>query len=318
MPLAILLILMAIFFSLFRALTPWAKQYKGKVEQHLSTLLGQPVTINDMETSWYWFEPVLKLNDVVLSDQKDHVLKFNKLLVGIDLFSSLWHWQIKPGVLYIEDAHITLRQEGDHWDVDGLSNKKQSVTFDSNSYLPILSWVFSQEKIIIKHVSAKVYFSDGTVIPLQELNVTAFNSYGHYRVKGSAKLEQKVPTELAIIADLQLDPFALNKAIAHAYVSINHIVPSQWQVFFPETKIRVKGGQGDIQLWLDVDKGQLTNLQSTVDLNQLHWKQKGKAKNHYLQSAHANLAWKQTKTGWTFSGDKINLFIDLIENNEIR
>ena len=137
MPLAILLILMAIFFSLFRALTPWAKQYKGKVEQHLSMLLGQPVTINDMETSWYWFEPVLKLNDVVLSDQKSHVLKLNKLLVGIDLFSSLWHWQIKPGVLYVEDVHVILRQVNNHWDVDGLSNIKQSMTFDSNSYLKL-------------------------------------------------------------------------------------------------------------------------------------------------------------------------------------
>ena len=310
MPLAILLILMAIFFSLFRALTPWAKQYKGKVEQHLSMLLGQPVTINDMETSWYWFEPVLKLNDVVLSDQKSHVLKLNKLLVGIDLFSSLWHWQIKPGVLYVEDVHVILRQVNNHWDVDGLSNIKQSMTFDSNSYLPILSWLLSQEKIIVKHVSAMVHLSDGTLIPLREVNISALNSYGHYRVKGSAKLAQKIPTEIAVIADMQLNPYAFDKANAHAYVSLQHVVPAQWQGFVPDTAVHVNGGEGNIKLWIDVEKGRLTGLQSSIDLNRMKWTQKGKPKRHMLQSAKANLEWKQTTKGWQFSGDQINLRVD--------
>ena len=78
MPLAIMVITLAIAFSLFRALTPWAKQYKGEVEQHFSKLLGQPVTINSMETSWYWFQPVLKLNQVTIANAQEEVLHLNK------------------------------------------------------------------------------------------------------------------------------------------------------------------------------------------------------------------------------------------------
>jgi uncharacterized protein YhdP len=310
MPLAILLILMAIFFSLFRALTPLAKQYKATVEQHLSMLLGQPVTIHDMETSWYWFEPVLKLEDVVLSDQKSNVLKLNKLLVGINLFSSLWHWQIKPGVLYVEEVHLTLRQADDHWSVDGLNPAKQSMTFDSNSYLPIMSWVLSQEKIIVKQVSAEIHFRDGTLIPLQNINITALNSYGHYRVKGSGKLAQNIPTEFAIIADMQLNPDAFNQPTAHAYISLQHVVPAQWQGFVPNMPIKMKGGEGNLALWLDVIDGHLFALQSTVDLKRITWTQKGKQKWHKLQSLTANLAWKRTNNGWQFSGDRINLHLD--------
>ena len=104
MPFAIMVIIMAILFSLFRALTPWATQYKGEVEQHLSALVGQPVIISSMETSWYWFEPVLRLNQVTVSDSNDHALKLTKLLVGINLFSSLLHWHLQPGILYVDDV----------------------------------------------------------------------------------------------------------------------------------------------------------------------------------------------------------------------
>ena len=150
MPLAILFITMAIVFSVFRALTPWAKQYKGDVEKHLSLLIGQPVIINSMETSWYWFEPVLKLNQVTVQYNQDHSLKFAKLLVGIDLLSSLWHWHIQPGILYVDDVYLTIRQTNDHWDIDGLRGSNQPVTLNPDAYLPVISWMLTQEKIIIK------------------------------------------------------------------------------------------------------------------------------------------------------------------------
>ena len=141
MPMAIIVIMIAILFSVFRALTPWATQYKGEVERQLSSLIGQPVIITSMETSWYWFEPVLKLNQVTISDHQDQVLKLSKLLVGINLFSSLWHWHIQPGVLYVDDVHLTLRQLNDRWQIDGLRPDRQVMTLEPDDYLPTLSWL---------------------------------------------------------------------------------------------------------------------------------------------------------------------------------
>jgi len=310
MPLAILIIIMAILFSLFRALTPFAKQYKGKVEQHLSLLLGQPVTINDLETSWYWFEPVLKMNQVTVSDKQDHVLKLNKLLVGINLFSSLWHWQIQPGVLYVEDVHLILRQVNDHWEVDGLSQDKQSMTLESDSYLQILTWVLSQQKIVLKNVSAMIYLGDGTLIPLTDLHFTTRHSYLHYRVKGTARLAQATPTELTVLADMQLDPNALKKASGHAYLSVQHVLPAQWQAFFPDMTYRVKGGEGNLKLWLDLAKGNFFSLQSILDFNNIAWTQDGHSERHLVQFLKANLAWRTTSEGWRLTGDQLQFSLD--------
>ena len=309
-PFAILIITMAIVFSLFRALTPWAKQYKGRVEQHLSQLLGHPVTINDMETSWYWFEPVLKMDDVTLSGTNDHILKLNKLLVGIDLLSSLWHWQIQPGVLYVDNIHLSLHQRDNHWEIDGLGHSKQMMSTNSESYLPILTWVLNQQKIVIKDVSLRIHLKDGTILPLRELNAVARRAYGHYRVKGSGMLLQKIPTTLDVMADMQLNPKALNEATIHGYVSVQHLLPAKWKPVIPDFSYHVNEGEGSMNLWFDINKGHFTDIQSSVDLSHIVWTETGKSKTHHIESLQANLAWKAVENGWQFSSDKLKLNID--------
>ena len=309
MPLAILMITMAILFSLFRALTPWAKQYKGEVERHLSTLIGQPVVINSMETSWYWLEPVLRLNEVTVSDANDHVLKFNKLLVGINLLSSLWHWHIQPGILYVDDVHLTLRQVNDRWQVDGLRHDKQ-VTLEPALYMPVLGWILGQQKIIIKNVSAMVHLNDGSLVPLSELNLTATNSNGHYRLRGHAKLAQTMATELSVLADMKINPYALSEVSGRAYFAVHRLLPMQWQPYFPTAQYHLEGGKGDIEAWLDVSKGHFSGIQTKVDFHRLAFSKIGNPNTRFIQSMRANLAWKPTREGWEMSGDQIKLRAD--------
>ncbi len=306
-PLAILFITMAILFSLFRALTPWAKQYKGEVEQHLSSLLGQPVMISSMETSWYWFEPVLKLNQVAVSDSQDHVLKLSKLLVGIDLLSSLWHWHIQPGILYLDDVHITLRQVGQHWEIDGLQHAHQVTTLDARAYLPILGWMLAQKKIIVKNFSALVHLNDGSLLPISALNLSATNHSGRYRLKGIAKLAQTTPTELFILADLKLNTNTLDQISGHAYISAHHLLPTQWQHFFPKSNYHLDGGKGEIEVWLDLLKGNVTGLQTRFNFHRLAWTNPVKSEPQFIQFLKANLAWSPTKGGWQLSADHILL-----------
>ena len=306
-PCAVILIIMAILFSVFRALTPWARQYKGEVEQHLSSLLGQPVIISSMETSWYWFEPVLKLNQVAVSDSQDHVLMLSKLLVGIDLLSSLWHWHIQPGILYVDDVHLTVRQIGGHWEIDGLRQSHEVTTLDSSAYLPVLGWILAQKKIIIKNFSALVHLNDGSLLPISALNLSATNHSGHYRLKGFAKLAQTTPTQLYVLADMKLNPNTLDKISGHAYISAHHLLPTQWQHFFPKMPYQLDGGKGEIEVWLDLLEGRLTGLQTHFNFHRLAWTNPKKTQPQFIQFLRANLAWSPTKMGWLLSADHINL-----------
>ena len=310
MYLAAFIIFMAVLSSIFRSLTPWAKEYKGDIEQHLSLLIGQPVTIQTMETGWYWFHPVLKLNQVTLGNDSKSNFRINKLLVGINLFKSLWNWQIQPGVLYIDDMHLNLREKDAHWTIDGIATD----TLNSNDMTPektkqILIWLSQQEHLIIKHVSAYFHFSDGGLIPVNGLNVSVANSGGHYKLKGEARLAQTSSTDFQLLGDGYFDPDHFEDIEGQFYFSANNIVPAQWQSLFPKAAEHFEGGKGNLALWVDMHHGAISSVQAQVDFKRLAWRLLNNHQSQLVQSFSANLSWKPDNVGWQLQADHIQLRI---------
>ena len=308
--LGILIILMAIIFSVFRALTPWARQYKTTVETHLSTLLGQPVVIQSMETGWYWLHPVLQLNRISLTDDQEHTLKLKKLLVGINLFSSLLHWKLQPGILYIDQTKLIFRQVNNHWSLEGLNLTGQDTEFGPDTYLPIFAWLSTQQKIIFRQASVSVYFQDGSVVPLANVNVMLQNQGGRYRLKGSAQLARKIPTKLSMFADLELNPLAFNQTKGQIYLDVESVVPSQWQGFLPHLPMKVERGRGDATLWLELKSGQLVEAEGSLQFHHLILNREDRPELHKLPSVSMNFGWKRTKKGWDLSGSHLQLDMD--------
>ncbi|MDR3441429.1 MAG: YhdP family protein [Legionella sp.] len=309
MIIAILIILMAVFSSVFRSLTPWAKEYKTDIEHHLSVLLGQPVHIQNIETGWYWLQPVLKLNQVTLGDDSKNTFQLSKLLVGINLFKSLWTWQIQPGVLYIDDMHLTLREKSGNWTINGVSTDSlSSDDMTPEKSKQMLIWLSQQERLIIKHVSAYFYFSNGNLIPVNWLNVSVVNSGGHYKLKGDAKLDQTNSTDFQLLGDGYFDPEHYENIEGKFYFAAQNIAPAQWQsLFLNATEHLVEGGKGDLKLWVDIHKGSVSSAQAQVELKRLAWRLLNKEHSQLIQSFYANLSWKPDNTGWQLHGDQIQL-----------
>lgn len=306
--LAILIILAAVSSSIFRSLTPWATQYKGEVEEHLTSLLGQPVTIQSMETGWYWFQPVLKLKQITINDGKKQSLHLEKLLVGINLFKSLWHWSIQPGVLYIDDINLTFRQKEGRWRIDGISaDAVDGSEMNPEKAQQMLVWLSQQERLIIKQVNAHFHFSDGGLIPVSGLNVSIVNSGGYYKLKGEAKLDQTNSTFFQLLGTVQFDPNHFEETKGQIYFSAKHVAPAQWQSLFPATNQRLEGGKGNIDLWVDLDKGAISLIQAQVNLKRLAWRLLNTKKSELIQSFAANMSWKPNGKGWQFNADHIKL-----------
>lgn len=304
--LAILIILAAVFSSLFRSLTPWAKQYKGEVEQHMSTLLGQPVTIGAMETGWYWFEPVLKLKDVVINEKSGQSLQLAHLLVGINLFKSLWQWHIQPGVLAIDDIHLELREKDGFWRIDGIS----SGAIDAQALTPertqkLLVWLAEQEQLVIRHLFARIHFQDGSLIPISGLNLSVVNHGGRYTLKGSASLAQTNSTSFTLLGDLYYSPYHFDKTKGQIFFSAKKVLPAQWQNLFPKMAERLEGGKGNIDLWLDLEKGAVASIQAKIKLKRLAWRLKNTKSSQLIQNVSANLLWKPSPLGWQLQADTI-------------
>lgn len=300
--LAILIISTALMSSAFRALTPFAKHYKRELENQLSILLGEPVFIKTMETDWYWFRPVVKLEDI----QVQNGLKLDKLLVGINLFSSLLHWQLRPGILVIDDLHLNLRQQGKDWQIEGYHSENKII--DKETYQAALSLILSQQNIIIRHLSSNVYFEDGNELVLKDLNLRLANKNGFYKLKGKGLIEKQKLTEFAIDAIFNLDDFELQKAKGKFFFAVKNFMPEQWQNFLPQTQFKFKEGSFDLNLWADIKKGQFNSVQAHVDLHDFLIEDSQSKQNEYFPDLNLNLAWQTKSSGWQLTADKINMY----------
>lgn len=307
MLLAVLIIFMAVLSSIFRSLTPWAKEYKGEIEHHLSLLIGQPVTIQTMETGWYWFQPVLRLNQVTLGDDDKKNFRISKLLVGINLFKSFLKWQIQPGVLYIDDMHLNLREKDGHWTINGITtNALSNKEMIPEKTKQILLWLSQQEHLIIKHVSAYFYYSNGGVIPINGLNLSVANSGGHYKFKGEARLEQTSSTDFQLLGDGYFNPNQPNDIEGQFYFSAKNMIPAQWEILFPMKIGHLEGGKGNVALWVDVHHGSISLVQAQIELKRLAWRL-SENQHQLMQTFFANLSWKPYKEGWELNVDQIQL-----------
>ncbi len=309
--LAVFLVALAIFFTLFRALTPWVKQYRDQIQQELSVWVGQSITIHDVETTWYWFTPVLRFNQMVISDEQDHVLRFNQVMVGIDLFSSLLHWQLQPGVLYVDEAHFKIQQQDDIWQIEGfdLPNKLQKSDKPS-SLLPFLGLLVAQDKLIIKHISADITLRDGKHIPLQSLHIKADHHAQDYRIYAQAIITGKPDVHMTMVAKVMMDGNDFETLSGQIYWSVNRTNLAWIQTYFPQMPVQIKQGTGGGEAWVDIVHGHLKTVQARVELSDLTVLEPNRTKPRTLPTVTANMAWQHLSSGWRVTADHCLLSMD--------
>ncbi len=312
--LAIFLVIMAIVFTLFRAMTPWVKQYRSQIQQQLSVWTGKKITIHDIETSWYWMTPVLRLNQVAISDTQGHVLHFNRVMVGVNIFGSLLHWQIQPGVLYIDEAHFKLQQRDDAWHLEDfdLPTASSAVSTESNA-LAFFGMLLTQEKLVIKRVSADITLQDGTQIPLRNFLIKAEHHAQHYRIYSKATLAGQLGTQMMVIANLTLEGNDFSKSSGQVYVSLSNGDLRLTQKLYPEIPVQIKHGIGSMDAWLEMRRGQIKQAQSVVELRDMAIIEPSRTAPRKLPTVTGNLAWQRLSHGWRITCDQFLFDLDGIE-----
>lgn len=309
--LAFFLVILAIVFTLFRALTPWVKQYRSQIQQQLSVWVGQDVEIQDIGTSWYWFTPVLKLNQVTIGAARDPILHFNQLMVGINLLGSLLRGHIHPGVLYVDDVHLNIYQQDDIWRIDGLNLTDEAQSEEKTpSHKTLVALLLAQDKVIIKHVSAELNLQDGTHISLQNVHFKSDHHAQNYRLYSKASIGGKPDIQMTMVANMTLDGQDLHQLSGQAYLSLSRTDLTATQKIFPHAPIQIKHGTGSIEAWLDFMHGHLATAQATVNLKDVVMQEPSRAQPRKIATATANMAWQRLSQGWRTSIDHFDIQFD--------
>lgn len=117
---ALVLVLMALYVSLGRELTPLVAEYRADIETRASDALGMPLQIGRLEGSWSGFAPILLAHDVTVGEGAN-ALRLDNVRVVPDLWASLMARQVRIAHLELNGLKISLKEgEDGQWALEGL------------------------------------------------------------------------------------------------------------------------------------------------------------------------------------------------------
>jgi uncharacterized protein YhdP len=119
--LAIALIVLAVAFSILRAVLPHATGYAEGVQQALIRQTGLPVSIGSIDAEMYWLTPRLKLLDVAVLDEegKRELIYFDEVIFSLAIFDSILSATVTLSEISLVGADIVIERHADKNDPAG-------------------------------------------------------------------------------------------------------------------------------------------------------------------------------------------------------
>lgn len=110
---AVLLILLAVSFSLFRLLLPELPQLQRDIEAIASQAIGKPLVIGEMEAVWAGWGPRLIFKDVSIRSpiDNDELVALSHLAIGTHIFQLLSDQPLRPASVDVEGLRLVIEQK---------------------------------------------------------------------------------------------------------------------------------------------------------------------------------------------------------------
>ncbi|MHA3734815.1 YhdP family protein [Pseudomonas sp. Eth.TT006] len=117
---ALVLVLMALYVSLGRELTPLVAEYRADIEDKASAALGMSLQIGELEGNWSGFAPILLAHDVMVGAGAN-ALRLDRVRAVPDLWGSLMAREVRIAHLELNGLKISVKEAQDGtWALEGL------------------------------------------------------------------------------------------------------------------------------------------------------------------------------------------------------
>lgn len=304
-------VLLAILLGIIRSLFPYIDYYHVEFERWVSQVIHQPVTIGKIEANWQGLYPTIILNQVVVHDQTKYkqLLKIAQLQVGIDVISSLLHWQFRPGLFHLSGAQLTIRQlNNESFNINGVNESFNLSQSNRGGLNEVFTWIMGQGSVLIDQVDVDWYGKNGLILPLTNLKIKLNTRLFQRQLLGAGTVADKKSAQFRFVLNVSGSLFESANIRANGYAYINNLDLNRWLILQAKQDVKLtQGSLKDFQIWFNWRNQQLQNVQTTFDLR--------KARvinsiNHFVLpidrfAAHA--FWQKGNDRWRFAADQINL-----------
>ncbi|MCK5002290.1 MAG: hypothetical protein KAJ92_03475 [Gammaproteobacteria bacterium] len=308
---AVTLIVLAVAFSVLRAVLPHATAYVDDLEQELTQQIGLPVSIASMDADMYWLVPRLKLVDVVIYDKarQRELLRLDEAIFALAFVDSILQWSPTVGDislvgadLYIE-RHINNRWRiqgvefgGDSTAASGSDSSRELIAAVKNTSFSLLDSDIHWQDYRLRNgqldfIGANIVIEEFLDDHSLEINLQLPEKYGE-----SLRLIVKTSGDVAHLLEVDLDVYLQAKLI-----DIGQLTSVLDVKDLPMIKGVFSG-----ELWLSRKDNELSQVTMDASIKQFAAARKNQAK-FSLDNVAAKFEWQKTKFGWNFNSSDIYL-----------
>ncbi|VVP28503.1 hypothetical protein PS862_04239 [Pseudomonas fluorescens] len=257
------LVLMALYVSLGRELTPLVAEYRGEIETKAAAALGMPLHIGELEGSWSGFAPILLAHDVMVGEGAN-ALRLDQVRAVPDLWASLLAREVSIAHLELNGLKISLKEgEDGHWGLEGLP-VQQDQPLDPQQLLNRMQMV-QQLSVLDSQITLQSLDQPPLTLTYVGLNLKT----GAYRQRLDARLTLPDGQPMAMSLRTRIRASEWKDGGADAYLSLPQ---SDWSKWLPERLTQqwnfseIKAGG---ELWLNWNKGALQSAAVRLNAPQL-------------------------------------------------
>mgnify|MGYP000418656749 CR=1 FL=1 len=310
------LVLLALYTSLGRQLTPLIETYKKDIEVELTSQLGISVEIGSLEGGWNWFSPTIKVNQLVLQDsdspnsdntKSDNTIEVQQISAKLDVSASLFYRSIVFDSIEISGVHLSIIQDKDSawWLGDLLlSNENNTSQFD------FLNWRWQGEKPLWLDLlgrQGELHFYDWQLdiqqfsAPVKSINlldVRLRNNGMQHWLDGQIQAAQSgaiLRAQLEIEGDL----WDISQHNGKGFIELD---TRSWKDWIPDfqSNWRVDEISLGAKLWFEVDGGLLHTLDGYIEIPDfsLTKDDNNQTGNISLQQGRITLAGRRDNQDW--------------------
>ncbi len=269
--LAFVILISAILITVIRLTLPRADNYRQQAQDWISQYMNYPVEISKIGADWDSWILNLHLHNVniLYPVTNEQILNIKSILIGIDIFESLYKNEIVPKSIVISGVSLTLirQQDGSIITSRYLHNELTNKQGGDNI---LAKWFLAQKNILIKETQLTLLDLNKSDEPLLLPDVTLriANNSQRTQIEGLAILSTPNKNILNFSLDVSGDVLASNWS-GKMYLQGKNINISPLMSIIKDIDIKEHEGTADIKLWGAWNQAKLHRLEGYINLKNL-------------------------------------------------
>ena len=296
---AVVLVLLAIVFSVARLLLPSLVDRKDDLEEYLSRRSSHQVRIEQLSAYWDGLHPGLRVTglQVYASEGLRPAIRLSEMRVSLALVPLLWgNFEINSLVVVNPSLALERLDDG-RFRISGFNPLRAGERADDEKFV---SWLFRQNSLAIENGEMQWFDhkDPSASVHLSKVNLTLQNSGERHRLGFNADFPPEMCRSCSVVIDIKGNPFVSTEWSGEIFLRAVEVDVSTLPLIARERLPSAVRGRFTAQLWSEWEHGQPTLIRGDTRVAGLRVPIKRWDAPLVIREASGDINWEVGRSGW--------------------